>query len=76
MRHLWQTETSAIDNPTETREKMNRRTRYLLLRTGIGAGIGIILSIPTGDLRLIPIGAAIGALSQFASYGFRGYFRL
>ena len=55
---------------------MNRRTRYLLLRTGIGTGIGMTLFILTGDARLILFGAAIGALSQFASYGFRGYFRL
>ena len=55
---------------------MNRRTRYLLLRTSIGTGIGTFLTIITGDLRLIPLGAGLGALSQFAIYGFRGYFRL
>ena len=55
---------------------MTIRMSWLLFRTGTGAVIGIILSILTGDARLIPIGAAIGALSQFAIYGFRGYFRI
>ena len=54
---------------------MNRRTRWLLLRIGVGTGIGIALSIITGDWRLVPTGLAIGALSQLVPYGFGGYFR-
>lgn len=57
----------------EDGKNMTIRTYYLLLRMVIGAGIGIILTILTGDIRFIPGGVIAGALSQFAGYGFGGY---
>ena len=54
---------------------MNRRTFFLLVRTGGGVVVGSILAYHTGDLWWIPLGAVIGAFSQFLGYGFGGYFR-
>ena len=56
--------------------RIRKRMEWLLYWVTLGATIGLALLYFTHWWWWIPIGAVAGATFQFASYGFRGYFRL